>query len=122
MGKNRDYTKYSKETVEPVEQCKSVDTVVSIEPIETVAEDICPASTEPEPNVEAPKYITGIVTDCTKLNVREDPYSTARILGTITADTELIINEEESTTEFYKIYTASGIEGYCMKKFITILP
>lgn len=31
-------------------------------------------------------------------------------------NTMLVIYENESTEEFYKVYTASGIEGFCMKK------
>jgi hypothetical protein len=34
---------------------------------------------------------------------------------------EVAINKEESTAEFYKVCTASGVEGFCMKKFITVV-
>ena len=136
MSKNRDYTKYSKgpvESIEPVETVteevivEPVETVVEeiVEPVETVAEEIVePVETvevEQEPK-EEPKYLTGIVTDCIKLNVRECPNSTAMILGTVNASVDLIIDSEESTEEFYKIYTSVGLEGYCMKKFVTIMP
>jgi hypothetical protein len=33
-----------------------------------------------------------------------------------------MIDEKESTEEFYKVCTAAGIEGFCMKKFIAIQP
>jgi len=36
--------------------------------------------------------------------------------------TELMIDENESTEEFYKVFTIAGIEGFCMKKFIAIRP
>ena len=126
MSKKRDYTRYSKG---PVESMESVETVVedAVEPAETVVEDV---EQEPkieevkaeEPKAEESESIVGIVTDCLKLNVREQPNSTAAILGVITASTDLIIIEEESTKDFYKICTSAGLEGYCMKKFITILP
>lgn len=133
MSKKRDYTRYSKG---PVESMESVETVVedAVEPAETVVEPIEIAvedvEQEPkieevkieEPKIEEPESIVGIVTDCLKLNVREHPNSTAAILGVITASTDLIIIEEESTKDFYKICTSAGLEGYCMKKFITILP
>lgn len=121
MSKKRDYTRYSKSPVD------SMDTV---NPAETVTEDVTPVEVEPETTTEVeqksqaeePKFVTGIVTDCAKLNVREDPDSTASILGTITASTELIVNKEESTEDYYKICTSVGLEGYCLKRYITIMP
>lgn len=62
----------------------------------------------------------GIVVDCKKLNVREQPSSSAAVLGIIPAETELMVDENESTDEFYKILMASGLEGFCMKKYIMI--
>lgn len=130
MSKKRDYTRYSKEPVEskkPVEVIETEETMTAVEPIENVTEDIQTVEVEQESKVEEskieePKYITGIVTDCVKLNVREDPYLTATILGAITAATELIVDKEASTNDFYKICTSAGLEGYCMKKFVTIMP
>ena len=137
MSKNRDYTRYSKGTIEGTEPVESVETVEVMEPvesietnesmesvetIETVTEDIQTVEVKQEPEIEEPEPIIGVVTDCTRLNVRARPYSTAMILGVITAATELIIIEEESTKDFYKICTSAGLEGYCMKKFITIMP
>lgn len=135
MGKNRDYTRYSKGSVEPTES------KVPANPIETIMEPIQPMEAEyenatetiqnvevksevvaEEKWIEESKFVTGVVTDCIKLNVREEPTPTATILGTITASTELIIIEEGSTADFYKICTSAGLEGYCMKKFVTIIP
>lgn len=62
----------------------------------------------------------GIVVDCKNLNVRERPDGGAAVLGVIPAETELMVDESESTGEFYKILTASGLEGFCMKKYIMI--
>lgn len=63
----------------------------------------------------------GIVVDCVKLNVRKAPAADAAIICTIPRETEVVISEEESTEEFYKVYTASGIEGFCMKQYISII-
>ena len=117
MSKNRDYTKYSKEPIE------NKNPIEDKNPIEVVAEDI--STTEEikqEPKIEETNYVTGIVTDCAKLNVRESPYPTATILGVISASTELIVDKAESTEDFYKICTSVGLEGYCMKRYITIMP
>lgn len=99
-----DYTKYSRnpqENAEPVFK--------SIEPVEV------------EPEV-AKVSKTGVVTDCAKLNVRAEPTIDAEVVCVINAATELLVDEAESTEDFYKICTAAGVEGYCMRKFITVLP
>ena len=100
-----DYTKFSREE-------KKRHNVVR----ETVAKEPVP---EKEP--EAKKEIAGIVTNCVRLNVRKEPDFDADVLCTIDVSTNLIIDEEESTDEFYKICTSAGIEGYCVKTYITIV-
>ena len=117
-NKHRDYTKYAKTQDEPAmaiidapsfeEVIEPVETAETIEPIEAV-----------EPTVEtvpAPKI--GRVFGCTSLNVRKAPKTNATVICTINCHAEVEIDELESTDDFYKICTASGIEGYCMKKFI----
>lgn len=77
---------------------------------------------EIEEEEEEENVLIGYVTDCDRLNVRFDPYSGAGIKCVIEKDTEVMIVEGESTDAFYKVITASGIEGYCMKKYITVQP
>lgn len=120
MNKKRDYTRYSKETVsttEPVEVVDSKTEIPAVVEVDDIPVTVTPAVVE----VEESEPIIGVVTDCIKLNVREQADSTAEILGIISASTELVIIEEESTNDFYKICTSAGLEGYCMKKFITII-
>lgn len=62
----------------------------------------------------------GIVTDCIKLNVRETPDTNAEILCEIQKDSEVMVDESESTDEFYKVYINSGVEGFCMKNYISL--
>lgn len=101
MSKKFDYTKYSKE--EPIE--------VSV-----------PNTNEVE--TYAPKDRYGVVVDCAKLNIREQPSTESEVVGQIDASTELVIQfyEDEEDSAFYKICTVSGIEGYCMKRYIRELP
>ena len=134
MSKKLDYTRYSKEQGKSKEPVKSVETVTEeIQIEEPVIEE--PKIEEPkieepvieepkieEPKIEEPEPIIGIVTDCIKLNVRELPDMHAEVLGIINVATELVIIEDESTEDFYKICTSAGLEGYCMKKFVTIMP
>ena len=76
---------------------------------------------EPTLDIEAkPEPKIGSVVDCIMLNVRKEPSIESEVLCEISWSTELMVYEDESTDEFYKICTASGIEGYCMKKFISI--
>ena len=65
-------------------------------------------------------FKTGIVIDCSKLNVRKEPNANAQVVTVINVEEKVTINEKESTKDFYKIYTANSIEGYCMKKFIAV--
>lgn len=116
----KDYTKFSKpnsekhvesEIKQVVEEV--VDEVVTEEEVMEVVEEVVP-------EVEEPKTVTGVVTDCIKLNVRRKPSPYADIVCKIDLLSEVVINEKESTNDFYKICTASGVEGYCMKNYIAI--
>lgn len=96
----KDYTKYSK--AEPV-----AEPAVIYEPVK----------------VEEPKeQVIGVVTNCLRLNVRKDPSPTAEVLCTVDAKHDLVIDIDESTEDYYKICTEAGIEGYCVKFFVTIKP
>ena len=64
--------------------------------------------------------IMGNVTGCKNLNIRQEPDGEANILGTIPVGSEVMIDESESTDDFYRIYAESGVEGFCMKKFIAV--
>lgn len=64
--------------------------------------------------------ISGVVSGCEKLNMREDSNKESKIITVLTKDAEVKVNLTESTEDFYKVCTASGLEGYCMKKFIVV--
>lgn len=108
--RNKDYTKFSAKT-------PKLDPNPTIEEIASHIEFEDPVTTEPP---EEPLY--GTVTDCAKLNVRKEPNSEADVLCTIDAKSEVVIVRSESTEEFHKVITAAGVEGFCMKKFITLVP
>lgn len=114
MSKHKDYTKYSnREQRTEAKLIREAQTAVDNADFPVVVEDI------PEVVVTEPKE--GVVVDCLKLNVRMEPNSDSEVVGQISAATQLKVYEDESTEEFYKICTYSGVEGYCMKKFINIL-
>ena len=68
------------------------------------------------------KNFIGLVANCKRLNIREGPTIDAPVICEMVCQTELIIEEADSTEDFYKVCTAAGIEGFCMKKFIAIQP
>ena len=99
-----------------------VEKPVEVEqPVEETVEEVVTETEQPvEETVTKPEPKMGVVTECMKLNVREEPNADANIVCTINLATEVEIDEANSTEDFYKIYTASGIEGFCMKKFIAV--
>lgn len=69
-----------------------------------------------------PKTVIGIVNGCARLNIRKEPsmHATARIATVVASGSELTINLAKSTEDWYRVITESGIEGFCMKKFVTV--
>ena len=118
---HNDYTKYARENkVETPEP--PVEPVETIEPeiVETpVVEPVIEISEEPEiePVVEVAREM-GRVFGCSRLNVRKSPKPRAEVVCEINCGVEVEIDEANSTVDFYKIFTASGIEGYCVKTYI----
>lgn len=69
---------------------------------------------------EEKKKTIGVVTNCVKLNVRNKPEDKAKILTEVPVLSELEIEKEKSTDKWYKVTTASGISGFCMKQFVSV--
>jgi hypothetical protein len=100
----------------------AVDSVGVIdEPVVTPSETVVPEVkmvTETVETIMLPKSVTGEVANCYKLNIRVAPVANARIEAIVDAGTKLTINVNESTDDWFKITTESGVNGYCMKKFV----
>lgn len=84
-------------------------------------------ATEPvdQPVEEAPKKESkvGIVANCEKLNLRRSPLKDsdgANIITELLPAVAVVIDEDESTSDFYKVTTETGLEGYCMRQFIEL--
>lgn len=69
-------------------------------------------------NTKGQQY--GVVTDCLHLAVYEFPDQDSEIATIITALTEVMVDMNASTDDFYKICIAAGIQGYCKKKYIAL--
>lgn len=63
--------------------------------------------------------MTGVVT-CLRLHIHSEPNLESEIVCKVRYLTEVEIDLENSTDEFYKISIAIGAEGYCQKEYITI--
>lgn len=63
--------------------------------------------------------LTG-VSNCLRLHIHEESDLKSPIVCKVRYLTELLIDTENSTEEFYKVYTVSGAEGFCEKELVTI--
>ena len=68
------------------------------------------------------KPVHGRVVNCARLNVRKEPNIKSEIVAVIDAETDVEIIEVASTEEFYRVKTSDGVEGFCMKDYVTVLP
>ena len=68
------------------------------------------------------KPLHGYVDNCNRLNVRKEPSINSKIVAVIGEGSDLEIIEVASTEEFYRIKTSDGVEGFCMKDYVTVLP
>ena len=102
-----------RENVNPVDE-----TAEPVEPVESMATE---KTVETEESVKTTMH--GIVVNCKKLNLRKSPLKDsdgANVITTLLAGATVVINESDSTPNFYKVTTETGLEGYCMKQFIKL--
>ena len=90
-----------------------------IEPIEEVIEPVEEAIEQPVVETK-PETVTGVVSNCSKLNVREQMNATSTILCVLPVSSEVKVIAGEVHDDWYHVFTASGVEGFCMKKYIAI--
>lgn len=64
--------------------------------------------------------VRGVVTNCSRVSLRGEPNHDAWIIFAVPALAELEVDLERSTDYFYKVRTSTGIEGFCMKRYIAL--
>ncbi len=64
-------------------------------------------------------FKTGVA-NCLRLHVLSEPRADADVVCKVRYLTEVLVNEEESTDDYYKIHLAVGAEGYCDKSLVDI--
>ena len=129
MSHNKNYSKFSqkKENVNLEEifpETEAVEADVEQEPItdpvvEAEAEQ-AQEIVEESQEVEEAVPTVGFVDNCECLRVRKESNVDSEELCIINKLSEVVIDLDNSTDYFYKVTTSEGVEGYCMKKFITI--
>ncbi len=113
----KDYTKFSKNHSADRNNFERESVPEVVYPL---PKDDIPEEPVAEPALERKPLIFGKVAGCSKLNVRQRPNLQADILCCLDVNTEVEIDEDKSTNDFYAICTPSGREGFCLKKFIEI--
>ena len=126
------YSQYSKntanvdetvveETPVVVEETPAVVEETPVVDVAPVAEPVAEAETGKKKSKPAkPATVTGIVSGCTKLNIRVKPNATAAVLCIVDAKTELKIDEYKTNKDWFAVCTPNGVEGYCMRKFVEV--
>ena len=121
--KNRDLQSdnFIDETFDNLESSIEKDAELEFYEDDDVKEEV-PDVTEEVPDVTEAytDKISGYV-NCTRLNVRKDPsMSVGNVINKLNENDEVSIDLSNSYDIWYKISTASGIEGYCLKEFIDL--
>lgn len=113
----KDYRKeYNKSQTDKVEEELVEELDERIEDNEEAEEE-----KQQEETQNQPEPVYGVVHNCEKLNVRKRPSKDSEIVFVLNEGSEISIDEENSTEEWYSITHVSGVEGFCMKQFVSIL-
>lgn len=89
-----------------------------VENVETSATPVLMCETVD--TVTLSETVTGVVTNCAKLNVRAKPSIESDVVCVLDAMSEIEINITEFIDEWLSVCTAAGIKGYCMRKFVDV--
>lgn len=129
MSYNKNYSKFSqkKENVNLEEIFPETEAVEAdieqeliIDPIIEAEAEQAQEIVEESQEVEEAVPTVGFVDNCERLRVRKESNVDSEELCIINKLSEVVIDLDNSTDYFYKVTTSEGVEGYCMKKFITI--
>ena len=118
------YSQYSNK--KPSDKPKEEETATVVEsenPIDTVNEPVAiEKATEIKMETPKPKTAAGIVANCSKLNIRSEPSTDGDVVSVLAVGSEVKINLPESNKGWFKVCTATGVDGYCMRKFVNVQP
>ena len=129
MSQNKNYSKFSqkKENVNLEEIFPETESVEADAKQELIMDPVVESEAEQaqeiveeSQKVEEAVQTVGFVDNCEHLRVRKESNVDSEELCIINKLSEVVIDLDNSTDYFYKVKTSEGVEGYCMKKFITI--
>ena len=118
----KNYNKMYKSEAERVEEA----TPVAVEPVkeevaaEPVKEEVVEKVEAPVERVKAEVVVEATVVGCTLLNVRAEAKADAEVVCIVKEGDVVHVTKKESTRDFYKVCTAAGIEGFCVKQYIKL--
>lgn len=122
MSKHKhNYSQYSNK---PKNEIKPAITEEDLNPIAAVVEEpkpqvvLPPLVNETVETKTLPETVTGMVVGCAKLNVRSDASLFADVVCTLDVMSEMMIDVDKSTKDWFFVCTATGIEGYCLRKYV----
>lgn len=101
----------------PVEE--QVEPIGDENPVEEMDSELVEPKNEEDESVST-KVLLGVVTNCRRLNVREEPNKDSNILTTIDSGKSVTIYSDESTDGWYRVSIEDNVKGYCMKEYISI--
>lgn len=113
MG-NKNYNKMSNKPKTVKEEVKVEETKIEEAVIEAVEETVAETV-----EVAEPKPVICVINNCEKLNIRKNPNTSAAILCVATPTSKLEIIAEVSD-DWVNVVTETGVEGFCMKKYLTV--
>lgn len=70
--------------------------------------------------VEIPATMSGRVINCGKLNIRKRPTVKSAVVSTVVVGSKVTVDSKTLTDEWLGVVTESGVEGFCMSKYVTI--
>lgn len=90
--------------------------------MKTINTEAAEETTVEEPVEEMKELVPifGVVTGCSRLNVRKEAKKDADVVTIVNAGAKLVIDTDCKSKKWYKVTTKDGKDGYCMKEFITI--
>lgn len=122
---NHNYSQYSNKKHNPNNHNKpKAEATIDVEHEAVYVKHTVPEVEPAEVKMEAPKaevktIVPGTVSGCAKLNVRVKPTTDSDVLIVLDNGSEVMIDPARSTNEWLKITTAAGIDGFCMRKFVS---
>ena len=64
----------------------------------------------------APRLV-GVVVNCLDLTIRKSPGNEAEVTGHLSVLTEVLVDMDKSTEDFYRVLARNGVAGFCPKKY-----